>query len=82
MNAKKRKITYKNVLAALFSVIIFFFFITIFERFVRSSILKQDIFGVTAAEQGYTNYSSVYDPQFDWQKLYPFKNKNEIETNI
>lgn len=65
---KKIDITYKKVLAFLFSLIIFTFFITICERFVRSSILGQDVTsnGISAstAETG-SNFT-------DWTKEYPF----------
>ena len=75
MDIKSKKITYKHILAAVFCVIIFFFFITICERFVRSSILKQDISGATAAEQNNANDGSINNDEPDWPTLYPFKNK-------
>lgn len=80
MDTKKRKITYAHILAVIFSVIIFFFFITICERFVRSSILKQDISGATAAEQNNANDDSVNNDKPDWQTLYPFKNEAITES--
>ena len=78
MDIKSKKITYKHILAAVFCVIIFFFFITVCERFVRSSILKQDISGATAAEQNGANSGSVNSEEPDWQALYPFEN-NKIQ---
>ena len=40
---KKVKLTYKKVLAVLFSLVIFAFFISVCERFVRSAILGQNV---------------------------------------
>lgn len=65
---KKVKLTYKKVLAVLFSLVIFAFFISVCERFVRSAILGQDVTanGISAstAKTG-SNFT-------DWTKEYPF----------
>ena len=81
MDTKSKKITYKHILATVFCVIIFFFFITVCERFVRSSVLKQDISGATAAEQNNASDGSVNIEEPDWQALYPFKNKIDANTS-
>ncbi|MGN1169621.1 MAG: DHHW family protein, partial [Acutalibacteraceae bacterium] len=46
---------------------------------VRSSILKQDISGATAAEQNNTSDGSVNSEEPDWQALYPFENKTDTD---
>lgn len=75
---KKRNITYKHILAILFSAVILVFFITICERFVRSAILKQNILGEIRTETAYGDASKTLT---DWSKIYPFKNEKKNETS-
>lgn len=73
---KKLKINARSVFAVLFGAIILFFFITIGERFVRSSILHQDISGIFKNE---TDYSETAQSGTDWSKVYPFREENAQE---
>ena len=67
---KKLKINARSVFAVLFGAIILFFFITIGERFVRSSILHQDISGIFKNE---TDYSETAQSGTDWSKRCAFR---------
>lgn len=73
---KKLKINAGSVFAVLFGAIILFFFITIGERFVRSSILHQDINGIFKNE---TDFSEQSQGAADWKSVYPFKEESEQE---
>ena len=75
---KKLKISAKSIFAVLFGAIILFFFITIGERYVRSSILKQDINGIFKTE---TDYSETAQSGTDWSKVYPFKEDDSSQDN-
>lgn len=71
---KKVKLTYKKVLAVLFSLVIFAFFISVCERFVRSSILGQD---VTANDGASANAEKTGSKTTDWTKDFPFSQDYE-----
>ena len=71
---KKVKLTYKKVLAVLFSLVIFAFFISVCERFVRSSILGQD---VTANDGASANAEETGSKTTDWTKDFPFSQDYE-----
>ena len=73
---KKLKISAKSIFAVLFGAIILFFFITIGERYVRSSILKQDINGTLKTE---TDFSEKAQSGTDWSKVYPFSEDEQEE---
>lgn len=65
---KSKKITYKHIVAILFSAFILFYFVTIGERVVRSSLLGQNLDENIQAEIEY-NPGSV--KLTDWVKMYP-----------
>ena len=67
---KKVKLTYKKVLAVLFSLVIFAFFISVCERFVRSAILGQD---VTANDGASANAEETGSKTTDWTKDFTVK---------
>ena len=71
---KKVKLTYKKVLAVLFSLVIFAFFISVCERFVRSSILGQE---VTANDGASANAEKTGSKTTDWTKDFPFSQDYE-----
>ena len=71
---KKVKLTYKKVLAVLFSLVIFAFFISVCERFVRSAILGQD---VTANDGASANAEKTGSKTTDWTKDFPFSQDYE-----
>lgn len=71
---KKVKLTYKKVLAVLFSLVIFAFFISVCERFVRSAILGQD---VTANDGASANAEETGSKTTDWTKDFPFSQDYE-----
>lgn len=71
---KKRNINSKHIFAVLFSLIIFFFMFTVFERFVRFAILNQYPQDLILSE---TEYSQDAENCTDWSKVYPF---SESET--
>lgn len=66
---KKVKLTYKKVLAVLFSLVIFAFFISVCERFVRSAVLGQD---VSDKDSTSANSEEAGSNQTDWTKEFPF----------
>ena len=71
---KKVKLTYKKVLTVLFSLVIFAFFISVCERFVRSAILGQD---VTANDGASANAEETGSKTTDWTKDFPFSQDYE-----
>lgn len=71
---KKTENNTKSFFSVLFCVIILFFFITICERFVRSSILNRDISGIFKTE---TDFSQTAQSGTDWSKEYPFREGTE-----
>lgn len=71
---KKVKLTYKKVLAVLFSLVIFAFFISVCERFVRSAILGQD---VTTNDGASANAEETGSKTTDWTKDFPFSQDYE-----
>ncbi|MCQ2470664.1 MAG: hypothetical protein MJ147_01340 [Clostridia bacterium] len=69
---KKLNLTGKKVFAILFSLFVFFYFATVCERFVRSSVLHIVIPGALKTETAYTGDSE----STDWEAVYPFKEED------
>lgn len=65
---KKRKITYKNIMAILFSILIFGYLITICERVFRSAVLGEPL-----VDTVFTDQEASTNDNTDWSKIYPLQ---------
>lgn len=72
---KKLNLTGKKVFAILFSLFVVFYFVTVCERFVRSSVLNIVIPGALKTEIAYSGNSSDSEPT-KWEIVYPFKEED------
>lgn len=65
---KKKKITYKHIMAILFSVLIFGYLFTIGERLFRSAVLGEPL-----VDTVFTDYETPNDAATDWSTIYPIE---------
>ncbi len=73
---KKLNLTGKKVFAILFSLFVVFYFVTVCERFVRSSVLNILIPGALKNETAYSGGQSSNSKSTDWELVYPFKEED------
>lgn len=75
---KLRKITSAHILAFLFSLVIFVFFVTTCVNFFRSSILGHTLSGEVAAEGNEAESSNL---DVNWEEIYPFEENADDAQN-
>ncbi len=74
---KKKKFTYKNIVAILFSAFILFYFVTICERVVRSAFLGEI---VDETYDSGSESSPDESEETDWSKIYPAQDDDDVRT--